>query len=105
MSSRQSRDIWFPKARIYVRRRKKDWCWPLVAVVGDVGEGGLMTHGNDIHVTFGVLPLPLFPSTLLLLPSLMAPVSLSGSDLPHMLHRRSPNFGLSVLLNFYFNMI
>lgn len=50
-----------------------------MAVVDDVGLGGLgillTTHGNDRNVTFGVLPLALFPSTLLLLPSLVAPFS------------------------------
>lgn len=77
-----------------------------MAAVGDVGGGMVsMTHGNDINVTFGVLPLPVFPSSLLLLSSLMAPFSLSGSNSPHILHRRSPNFGLFVLLDFYFNMI
>lgn len=69
ISSCQSRDIWFPKARMCDAGRL---VWAIGGGRRRCGGDFLMTIG---HATSGVLPLPLFPSTLLLSPNLMAPFS------------------------------
>ena len=74
-----------------------------MAAVGDVEGIFLMAIG---HVTFGVLPLPLFSfHSFALAQSYGSIFSLSASVSPPMLHWWGSNFGLSVLLIFYLNMI